>query len=64
MLCANDGDHLHRIQAKRLHVESQVELIDRIRDSGTVSLILIQLNGAQYKCPRYVLLCSRLSMKY
>jgi hypothetical protein len=32
MLCANDGDHLHRIQATQQRVELQAELIDHIQD--------------------------------
>jgi hypothetical protein len=31
--CANDADHLHRIQAKQQHVELQVELIDHTQGS-------------------------------
>jgi hypothetical protein len=34
-LCANDGDHLHRIQARQQHVELQEELIDHIQGSDT-----------------------------
>jgi hypothetical protein len=54
MLYASDGDHPHRIQARQQHVELQVELIDRIQDSGMVSLIPIQLNDEQYKHRHYV----------
>jgi hypothetical protein len=32
---ANDGGHLHRIQAMQQHVELQAELIDRIQGSDT-----------------------------
>jgi hypothetical protein len=34
-LCANDGGHLHRIQATQQHVALQEESIDHIQDSDT-----------------------------
>jgi hypothetical protein len=64
MLCANGVDHPHHIQAMQQHVELQVELTDHIRGSDMALWNQIQLNGAQYKCHRYVLLCSHLSMRY
>jgi hypothetical protein len=63
-LYANDGGHLHRIQAKKQHVGLQAELIDHIQDSDKALLIQSLLGVAQYKCHRYVLLCSHLWKQY
>jgi hypothetical protein len=63
-LCANDGDHLHRIQATQQHVELQAELTDHIQDSDKALLIQSLLGVAQYKCHRYALLCSHLWKQY
>jgi hypothetical protein len=63
-LCANDGDLLHRIQAKQQHVELQAELIDHTQDIYMALWNQNLLGVAQYKRHHYVLLCSHLWKQY
>jgi hypothetical protein len=61
---ANDGGHLHRIQAMQQHVELQAELIDRIQGSDTALKNQSLLDVAQYKCRHYGLLYSHQLKQY